>query len=269
MERLTGIPFSMRAAHDSRLSPGRPQAYWSAGATTMRDMREDGPARALEPLHAVVPVRTLSGSKARLGLALDAEEREELVLGLLRRTLAVLGAWAPARTVHLVSPDATLLGAVATHPRVRRQTQAGEGLNAGIRQARDAAAREGAASLLVMPIDLPLLSVEALERLLTAADATLAAAHGGPLVVIAPADARGGTNALLLSPVDVIEPAFGPDSLAAHVRAAAGVGAAVQLVADPELGFDLDTPDDLERLDPARLRELVALGSDALSMAEP
>ena len=89
------------------------------------------------------------------------------------------------------------------------------------------------------------------------ADAALAAGGGRPVVAIAPADARRGTNALLLSPPDVIEPQFGDASLEAHLRAAAEADASVQLVVDPALGFDLDTPDDLERLDlgpPARAR---------------
>ena len=37
---------------------------------------------------AIVPVRSLSGAKSRLGEPLDAEERADLVLALLRRTVA-------------------------------------------------------------------------------------------------------------------------------------------------------------------------------------
>ena len=79
-------------------------------------------------------------------------------------------------------------------------------------------------------------------------------------MAIVPADARSGTNALLLSPPDVIQPAFGPESLRAHLEAARAANASVQLVEDPVLGFDLDTPADIERLDPARLAELQAMG---------
>jgi len=223
------------------------------------------PQTALEPIHIVLPMRTVSGGKARLGEALDAEERQELVLGMLLHTLAVLGAWQVCRRIHLVSPDPVLdVATRQTGVNVTVHRQDGEGLNEGIRLGVSAARVEDAASLLVLPGDLPLLSVEALDGLLLAADAGLVAASGGPLVAVVPSDAGGGTNALLLHPPDAIAPAFGPGSFEAHLRAAEAAGAAVQVVSDPTLGFDLDTPDDLERLDPARLQELTALGRGAV-----
>jgi 2-phospho-L-lactate/phosphoenolpyruvate guanylyltransferase len=230
-------------------------------------MALDDAGPALAPLHALVPMRTLSGGKARLGEALDAEERAELMLGMLRHTLGVLGAWPVCSAIHLVSPDQALLRSAGRH--VRTHLQQGEGLNEGIRQGRGAALAEGARSLLVLPGDLPHLEAEALDRLVMAGDAAVAAASGGPVLVVAAADARGGTNALLLCPPDFIEPHFGLGSLEAHLRAAASADAAVQLVTDPVLGFDLDTPDDLERVDPRRLRDLVRLGRDALTVASP
>jgi 2-phospho-L-lactate guanylyltransferase len=77
---------------------------------------------------------------------------------------------------------------------------------------------------------------------------------------VAPSDARSGTNALLLSPPDVIEPCFGSASFEAHVRAAAKADASLQVVTDTGLGFDLDTPEDLELLSPATLADLVGRG---------
>mgnify|MGYP001817211250 FL=1 len=223
------------------------------------------PRTALEPIHVVLPMRTMSGGKARLGEALDAEEREELVLGMLLHTLKVLGEWPVCGRIHVVSPDPVLNEATSQagiEVSVHRQDD--EGLNAGIRLGVSAARVEEATSLLVLPGDLPHLSVEALDELLTAADAGVVAAGGGPLVAIVPSDAGGGTNALLLRPPDAIGPSFGPGSFEAHLRSAEAAGAAVQVVSDPVLGFDLDTPDDLERLDPVRLRELTALGRRAM-----
>jgi 2-phospho-L-lactate/phosphoenolpyruvate guanylyltransferase len=223
----------------------------------------------LAPLHVVLPLRTLSGGKARLGGAVDAEERETLILGMARRTVAVLLAWPDCDRIHVVSPDRALLAAVASDgqaesdpERLSTLVQDGEGLGAAIVAGRERALGSGATSLLVLPGDLPELSSDSLDRLVLAADAGLAAARGAPLVTIAPAEARGGTNALLLRPPDAIDPAFGEASFEAHLRAAASSGAAVQVVRDEALGFDLDTPDDLERLDPDRFRELMRLGQE-------
>ena len=228
-------------------------------------MTDDRPIQtALEPLHVVLPMRTVSGGKARLGEVLDAEEREELVLGMLLHTLSVLGEWPAGRHIHLVSPD-PMVDAATRHAGVelRMHRQDGAGLNEGIALGISAARVEEAASVLVLPGDLPLLTTEALDELLLAADAGLVAASGGLLVAAVPSDAGGGTNALLLHPPEVIRPSFGPGSFEAHLRSAEDAGAAVQVVSDPLLGFDLDTPDDLERLEPARLRELTELGRDA------
>ena len=95
----------------------------------------------------------------------------------------------------------------------------------------------------------------------------LAAGNGHALIVVAPADARGGTNALLISPPALIDPQFGDHSLEAHLRAAALADATVQLVVDPALGFDLDTPDDLERLDTNTVVDLEHRGQALLALA--
>jgi 2-phospho-L-lactate/phosphoenolpyruvate guanylyltransferase len=221
---------------------------------------------SLDPIHAVVPLRSVAGGKARLGEALDAEEREVLILGMLERTLEVLGTWTPCTRIHVVTQDLLVARRVASHT-VGAILQVTDGLNEGITLGVDAARREGARAVLVLPADLPMVSAEALDRLLDGADAALAAGSGRPLVAIAPSDARNGTNALLLFPPDVIAPRFGEHSFEAHVRAAAAADATLQVVADHALGFDLDTPEDLEMLSPDLLRELVD-GGQAVAASE-
>lgn len=226
------------------------------------------PRADLSRLHAVIPLRGLEGGKQRLGDALDAEERETLLLGMLLHEIEALGAWSACEAVHVVTADERVRPLVeAAGASVVLESPAGGGLNAALRLGRDAAARAGASAVLILPGDLPFLEVAALERLLDAADAAVAAGAGRAVVVAAPSDARGGTNALLLAPVDVIEPRFGPQSLEAHVRAAAEAQASVQLVADPALGFDLDTTDDLERIEPGHLARLIRLGERRMASA--
>lgn len=227
-------------------------------------------ADVLSGVHAVLPIRSREAAKSRLGQALDAEEREVLVLGMLAATIGVLDLWPACAAIHVVSSDEDLGRPLqARTAKLRFQSETAASLNDALAQGRTAALADGASALTMLPADLPLLNVESLQRLLDAADATLAAGNGRPVVVVVPADARGGTNALLLAPPTAIEPHFGAASFEAHLRAAAVVDASVQVVDDPLLGFDLDTPDDLERLELARQLELQALGERLLAELMP
>ena len=67
-------------------------------------------------------------------------------------------------------------------------------------------------------------------------------------MVIVPDRHGEGTNALLLSPPDAIEPSFGPGSLARHVAAAEAAGVAHAVERMPTLMIDVDTGDDLAEL---------------------
>jgi 2-phospho-L-lactate guanylyltransferase len=64
------------------------------------------------------------------------------------------------------------------------------------------------------------------------------------LVAVVPDRHREGTNALLVAPASLIDPDFGPGSLAAH-RTAAGAAGATYLEIDGPLTLDVDTPADL------------------------
>jgi 2-phospho-L-lactate guanylyltransferase len=224
----------------------------------------------LSNLHVIVPVRGARAGKSRLGEALDPEERQALIVGLLLHTLGVLAEWPAAAATHVVTADVRLRRLVRTSgDGARPITETGPGdLNSALLEGRERAIRGDATAVLYLPADLPHVSTEALDGMLEAADAGIAAGSGRPVVVVAPADARTGTNGLLVSPADTIDPHFGEASLEAHIRAAAGADASLLLVNDPALGFDLDTPDDLERLEVPRLVELQALGQEALDLLD-
>jgi 2-phospho-L-lactate guanylyltransferase len=65
-------------------------------------------------------------------------------------------------------------------------------------------------------------------------------------VLVAPTH-DGGTGALLRRPADVIAPAFGVASAAAHLRAARQAGVRAGLIWRPGLARDIDHPADLDR----------------------
>ena len=197
---------------------------------------------------AIVPVAAIEGAKTRLGESLDAEERRDLVERLLDRTLtAVLGVDRLA-DILVVSPDREVLG-LAAREGARTLRQRTVGLNAGVAEARDDAVAGGADVIVVLPIDLPFVTAQAISDVLAALGDSEAA-------VVLATDRHGtGTNALALRPPNVIDFAFGPDSHAAHRAAAERAGATYGEVAGP-LTVDLDTPDDLiyvESLQPEHL----------------
>jgi 2-phospho-L-lactate guanylyltransferase len=195
---------------------------------------------------ALVPVRSLSGAKSRLGEPLDPEERADLILALLRRALQASLAAQSLAGVVVVSMDADLLararamGAGALH----QQT---DGLNGGLTEARLAAGAE-ATAVLVLPADLPGITAAAVDHVTETARLALEETPGRPVVVLVPDRHGSGTNALLLSPPNAIAFHFGERSRSEH-RAAAEAAGAVYIETDGPLTFDLDTPEDLLEAD--------------------
>ena len=121
-----------------------------------------------------MPLRGLEDAKTRLGAELDPEERLELVIAMSTRTLTATRDAPGIRGTVLVTADpaaaelAEGLGATTIVQRL-------PGLNAALREARGVALEHGATAVLVLPIDLPAISADAIEALLRAGAAHLAA----------------------------------------------------------------------------------------------
>ncbi len=187
---------------------------------------------------AIIPVASIEGAKTRLGETLDAEERHDLVSGLLERTLEAVTNATTIADVLVVSPDRDVL-ASASETGARTLRQRSKGLNAGVRDGRNDAIAGGAEAVVVVPLDLPFITAAAI-------DAVVGALTGGdgPTVLVVPDRHGSGTNILGLRPPDVIDVSFGIGSREAHRTSAAAAGA-MFLEFDGPLTVDLDTPDDL------------------------
>jgi len=203
-------------------------------------------ATSLARVVALIPVRSLAGSKSRLGEPLDAEERADLVVAFLKRTVEQALAASKLSGVVVVSEDGELLrnartiGAASLHQRQ-------PGLNPGLDEARTAAGPEPTA-ILVLPVDLPQVTAAAIDAIADAAETALRSEPERPVVVLVTDRHGTGTNALLVAPPNAIQFLFGPDSRAAHAAAAAAAGASYVELAGP-LAFDVDTPEDLLEAD--------------------
>jgi LPPG:FO 2-phospho-L-lactate transferase len=200
----------------------------------------------LTKIVALIPVRSLSGGKSRLGEPLDAEERAALVLALLQRTVEAALAATRLAGVVVVSMDEDLLrGARAMGAATLLQRT--DGLNEALDEARIAAGA-AATAVMVLPADLPGIAASAIDRLAEAADLAPHGAPEKPVVALVPDQHGTGTNALLVAPPNAIPFCFGEGSRAAHAAAARAAGASY-LELDGPLTFDLDTPDDLLEAD--------------------
>lgn len=204
----------------------------------------------MEPTHradlartwALVPIRGLETAKTRLGGDLDAEERRDLVVDLLRRTLrATRDARGVAGTI-VVTMDPAAAGIARDHRAIGLVERA-PGLNGAITAARSVAVARGATAVVILPADLPAIDADAVDAVVDAA-ARVALSAGGVVVLVGDRHGRG-TNALLVSPPGLIDPAFGPASRELHAAAAVAAGATL-IELDGPLALDVDTAEDLE-----------------------
>lgn len=186
-------------------------------------------------LRALVPVKRREAAKLRLAPRLAPAERLALSRAMLDAVAGALAGSAAVREVVFVSAERDTIPA-----RHRVLADPGGGLNVALESARALVAAEGADEILVLPADLPLVAAADV-------DAFIAGARAAGLAIAG--DAAGtGTNALLLPARAPFRFRFGPDSLAAHQAEARRAGFAAAVVERPGLGFDVDTPEDLECL---------------------
>ncbi len=191
---------------------------------------------------ALLPVKDPTRAKHRLAGLLSAREREQLARLMFRQTLETLMAARGFDRVVVAAGDAQILAeaAAAGALALAEFTQSGHSDSA------DRAARQcmslGAATVLLVPIDVPLMTAAEPESLLGAA-----LALPEPRLVIVPSADGTGTNAMVRTPPDLIESRFGPGSFAAHTAQALAKKAALEIARPEGLVLDLDTPEDLAR----------------------
>jgi 2-phospho-L-lactate/phosphoenolpyruvate guanylyltransferase len=215
--------------------------------------------QALMVTAAVLPIKTYVRAKQRLSEAVGVPDRRSLAEAMVGDVLDELPSVPGLDRVIVVTaePSAAAAARAAGADVVHDPHEAGQSAAAliGVRAALEA----GAERVLLVPGDCPAIDPGEIAGLLER--------QGQAGVVIVPDRHGAGTNALLLSPPDVIEPSFGPGSFARHAARAHAAETRVRVAEIRSLGLDVDTPDDLRALHEAlagrpstapRTRELLA-----------
>lgn len=187
----------------------------------------------------VLPVKSFGSAKQRLAGELGGGSRHALAAAMLADTLAALRRTRglDRRLVVTADPDADS-AARGQGCQVLADVERGQSAAAlaGVRYAL----AEGFERVLLVPGDVPLLDPAELEGLVREQEP--------PAATIVPDRHGEGTNALLLSPPDVFEPSFGPDSLRRHREAAEASDVPFSVREVESLALDVDTAEDLDAL---------------------
>ena len=191
---------------------------------------------------AVLPIKSFSAAKQRLGALLGSGSRQALAQAMFSDVLSALSHVDGIEAIAVVTADPAAEATAAASgvlvlgdPPEAGQSRA---TLVGIHHAQAG----GFERVLLVPGDTPLLDSDELSGLLRrSAEARLA-------TVVVPDRHGTGTNALLLSPPGAIEPSFGPGSLERHVEAARAAGITCAVDPLPSLVLDVDTPEDLAEL---------------------
>jgi len=186
-----------------------------------------------------LPVKSPHNAKQRLDGFLSAEQREKLARILYRQTLAALCQAEGIDRVVVVTNDSD----VAEHARSSGALVFEENEQVSHSVSADAACLRaielGATTVLLVPIDVPLV---------TPADFSRLAAAARPGLIVVPSADGTGTNAMVRTPPDVIESRFGPGSCRAHLDQARLKNVPADILRLPGLMFDVDTPEDVADL---------------------
>jgi 2-phospho-L-lactate guanylyltransferase len=185
---------------------------------------------------ALIPVKALGRAKSRLGPHLGDAARLELAHALLDDALR-LAESAPFFEWWVVSEDDEVTDAARARG-IRTAPDPGEGLNPALVSGIAVARAAGAASVTIVPCDIPLAFRGDLEDLRDTGDTSD--------VVLVPSGDDGGTNALYLSPPDVLAPRFGEHSMKVHIELAEARGLRCAILSLPRLALDIDTIEDVD-----------------------
>jgi 2-phospho-L-lactate guanylyltransferase len=187
---------------------------------------------------AILPIKGFNEAKQRLVPGLAAGLRRLLVEAMLADVLVALRHAQAVEAVLAVSSDADARRIARAYGALLVSDDGGGHNGAAAKGIRYAVER-GFERALLVPGDCPALDPGEV-------DALLERPARGAFVV--PDRHRTGTNALLLSPPDAIEPSFGPGSCERHVGLAAAAGMPCELAEISTLALDVDTPEDLDEL---------------------
>ena len=190
---------------------------------------------------AVLPVKRYSVGKSRLRNLFTETELAELNQKMFESTFTKLKEASGIDEILVVSREEHTLAWCKTHGGLALLEDDPSTLNSAITQAQKAICNHGSGRIMILPSDLPLMTTKDLSKLISLA-------NGERKLVIVPDHYQTGTNALVMSEPDLIEPRFGSGSFRKHTRLALEKNAELVVYLNENIQWDLDTSLELCRI---------------------
>ncbi|MEM3078336.1 MAG: 2-phospho-L-lactate guanylyltransferase [Nitrososphaerales archaeon] len=185
-----------------------------------------------------VPVKGLKDAKRRLEVVLRPKEKSLLCISMLKDVLKAISDSKYVEKVAIISYDETILELARQMGAIAFDEGESRGLNSAVDKVAKFCLDEGIRSLLVLPMDIPLVKSSDIDDMIKQRCLPKS-------VVIAPSVDEKGTNALLLTPPNVIKPRFGANSFKTHINEAIANRIQYIVYRSPRVALDIDTPKDL------------------------
>lgn len=196
----------------------------------------------------VIPIKQLENAKRRLSDILQAEQRSGLFRSMVEDVLEVAAACDRISEIIVVTkdPQVTELAYQYSANVLPEPDNIGDlesGLIAAVTQTAEYLAEKNVKTMMFLPGDVPLITVEELEVVLDGFGLSNKAE-----MMIVPANDLGGSNCLVCSPPNCMSFGFGEDSFRRHLRLAREKQIEPMVAKLPGIGLDIDTPEDLQAL---------------------
>jgi 2-phospho-L-lactate/phosphoenolpyruvate guanylyltransferase len=193
---------------------------------------------AVPDVWAVVPVKEFADAKRRLSPLLTPKQRRALTEAMVEDVLAALAQVKSLAGRIVVTVDPLAAELARRYGATVFTEGARDGHTGAVTAAAARLARDGRATMLAIPGDIPLVTAAELE-------AVLAVHRVAPSFTIVPSHDDRGSNAIVLSPPDAVPLRYGDDSFFPHLAAARARGIEPTVTRQDGIALDIDNPEDL------------------------
>ncbi len=184
---------------------------------------------------AIIPVKTFSKAKSRLGL--DSEKTEQLCKIMFEEVLSAISKSQVNKTV-IISRDESAFEIAKKYNTVHIFEEKENGVNAAVSMAEKYLLENNFDASIVFPQDIPMIRSQDIDELIRF--------QRTPQLIVVPSRKFDGTNALLRSPVNVMETHYDEDSYKIHLTTAKSRNIPTTFALISRIMWDVDDQSDLE-----------------------